>query len=413
MSREELQAALQALHHHPDGAVKKQASAWLEAWQQSLGAWSVSDAVLHDPGSGLEAQHFAAQTLRTKVQRDFEELPASAAGALRDSLVELLLRAGSAPVRTQLCLALAALAAHMPPERWAPAPGAVAWLVQRLGAEPGPAALPCLLELLTVLPQVHLFFFFADVHACHAMRRTERGLLALTHFRTGGRQQSAAGHACMHACVWRAERVYRAQCLKQEAGSYRPSVRPERRRQLAAELAAATPAALQLLSSVLAQHPGVRQRVLLAFAEWLRMSDMSPADAGALAAHSLTTAALDGLSDPEAFEGAVDATVELVYASSAGSAGEPDQAALPLVQRLVPAVLGLLPRFRACVRGAHAREGGGGEGGEVEDDDDEETAKGMARLFAEVGEAYTGLIASGTGHVIAVFLIKLDSKDRQ
>ena len=91
-----------------------------------------------------------------QVQRDFEELPAEAASALRDSLVELLLRyaAGSAPVRTQLCLAIAALAAHMPPQRWAPAGSAVAWLVQRLTKEPEQAALPCLLELLTVLPQV-------------------------------------------------------------------------------------------------------------------------------------------------------------------------------------------------------------------------------------------------------------------
>ena len=90
-----------------------------------------------------------------QVQRDFEELPAGAAASLRDSLVELLLRysAGSPPVRTQLCLAIAALAAHMPPERWAPAAGSVAWLVQRLSAEPQQAALPCLLELLTVLPQ--------------------------------------------------------------------------------------------------------------------------------------------------------------------------------------------------------------------------------------------------------------------
>ena len=67
MSREDILAALQALHHHPDGAIKKQASAWLEAWQQSLGAWSVADGVLHDPTASLEAQHFCAQTLRTKV----------------------------------------------------------------------------------------------------------------------------------------------------------------------------------------------------------------------------------------------------------------------------------------------------------------------------------------------------------
>jgi hypothetical protein len=37
-----------------------------------------------------------------------------------------------------------------------------------------------------------------------------------------------------------------------------------------------------------------------------------------------------------------------------------------------------------------------GPGGDVRDDfdDDEDTAKGMARLFAEVGEAYIFLVAS-------------------
>ena len=83
----------------------------------------------------------------------------------------------------------------------------------------------------------------------------------------------------------------------------------------------------------------MKQRVLAAFAEWLRLGEMKPADAGALAAHPLTAAALKGLGDPEAFDGACDAVVELVYVSSAGPAwGEPDQAATPLVARVVPAV---------------------------------------------------------------------------
>ena len=83
----------------------------------------------------------------------------------------------------------------------------------------------------------------------------------------------------------------------------------------------------------------MKQHVLAAFAEWLRLGEVRPADAGSLAAHPLTTAALEGLGDPEAFDGACDAVVELVYASSAGPAwGEPDQSATPLVARLVPAV---------------------------------------------------------------------------
>jgi len=90
------------------------------------------------------------------VQRDFEELPEGAAASLRDSLVELLLRfgTGSPPVRTQLCLAVAALVAHMPQQQWGPG-GSLQWLVQRLSSsESQQAALPCLLELLTILPQV-------------------------------------------------------------------------------------------------------------------------------------------------------------------------------------------------------------------------------------------------------------------
>lgn len=56
----------------------------------------------------------------------------------------------------------------------------------------------------------------------------------------------------------------------------------------------------------------------------------------------------------------------------------------------------LLPRFaraaeqgRAAALGHHAADD--------EEEEDEETAKGIARLFAEVGEAYTALIATGTG----------------
>lgn len=44
--------------------------------------------------------------------------------------------------------------------------------------------------------------------------------------------------------------------VPQEAGSYRPAVRPERRRQLIQEMEAAIPTALQLLTTVLQQHTG-------------------------------------------------------------------------------------------------------------------------------------------------------------
>ena len=71
MSRQDVLNALQALHHHPDGIVKRQAGLWLEHWQQSLEAWSISDGILHDTSFSLEAQYFCAQTLRTKVSSPF------------------------------------------------------------------------------------------------------------------------------------------------------------------------------------------------------------------------------------------------------------------------------------------------------------------------------------------------------
>lgn len=75
---------------------------------------------------------------------------------------------GPPPVRTQLCLALAAFAAHLPAENWAiagsstqiPAAGngkptgnAVLWFASRFSGVDPQSALPCILELLTVMPQ--------------------------------------------------------------------------------------------------------------------------------------------------------------------------------------------------------------------------------------------------------------------
>jgi transportin-3 len=357
----------------------------------------VCDRCLHDASSPLEVQLFAAQTLRAKVERDFEELPPGAwpgvrAGAtqtntsarslskpscvplaahcadaaacpclrappgaatsLRDSLVAALLRfaGGPASVRTVLCLALAALAAHLPGDAWG-AGGALPALAARLSAEPPERALPCLLQLLVVFPQ--------------------------------------------------------------EAGSWRPAVRPERRRAYAAELSAATPGALALLAQCAAAGAagaGVPPAALEAYAGWVRLAQGrdgggwplpgSPppppgCDAAALAAHPLTAAALDSLAEGDAFDAAVEAVSELIRATSSAAspasadADEPpppgmDPRAAPLVALLVPRVMALRPRFAAAAAA-----------------DDAEDAKGIARLFAEVGETFLELIATGAPDVLA------------
>jgi len=331
-----LLSALHALYHHEDNRVKDEADRWLEQWQQTVEAWSISDAVLHDTNSILEAQYFCAQTLRTKVQRDFDELPDHAIDGLRDSLLTLLIKysKGAPPVRTQLCLALAAMSVHVPAHRWGSG-GVITWLANKLNSVPADTALPCLLELLTVLPQ--------------------------------------------------------------EANSTKIAVRPERRRQHAQELKLSLGQAFEVLSSCLSQ-PGsrIREQVLEAFGSWLRLSGGTglPLDGAALSQHPLVTAALEGLKSSEMFHAAVDAVCELVWVTVDPESGALQPSMMPLIQVVVPAVMGLRPRFSVASRRLQAEHDGKEQDTSDEFDDDEDTAKGMARLFAEVGEAYIMLVAS-------------------
>ena len=69
-------------------------------------------------------------------------------------------------------------------------------------------------------------------------------------------------------------------------------------------------------------------------------------------------------------------------------------------------VIGLIPRFAAGSKVAQAEKDGlptdsipGADSA-----DDEDIMKGMARLFAEVGEAFTPMIASGGPHSLTFSL---------
>ena len=442
--------AIAALYHAPDDASRKAAGAWLERWQTSPQAWREADALLHDAARPMEAHYLAAQTLRTKVQHDVEELPREALPSLRDSLAGLLLAfgRGAPPVRTQLSLALASLAAALPAAEWRPsaasvasaaaaaagsglggggglgagsvmAAGPVPWLAERLGVPLLPSAAAAL-----------------DAAASDA------GLPAMLEFLT---------------------------VLPQEAESPRPALPPARRRAFAAEAAASVPAALAALESAAAGPHGEAhgEAILEAFAAWLRLSSVGGGGGGAeggregggggvaalpaplRAAPSVTAAALSSsplvaatlraLGDSEAFGAAVDAAAELVAKCCAPSSlpggggsfsGTPDPAAAPLVSLLLPAIMGLRPRFAVASRRAAAAfegleddDGGGGGGGDeyakknkhgsggeaaggsprgagasaaaaADLDDDSDAAAGMARLFAEVGEAFVEAIAA-------------------
>lgn len=107
---------INVLHNHPDVKEKDLASMWLTKFQESPFAWEVSDQLLYQ-NYNIQASYFAAQTIRKKIQRSFNELPVESHEALRDSLIAHI-RAITADTKsiiiTQLCLALADLSILIP-----------------------------------------------------------------------------------------------------------------------------------------------------------------------------------------------------------------------------------------------------------------------------------------------------------
>ena len=99
---EKVQAAF-ACQQNPSStpAQVKDANVWLEQFQGTTEAWQVADQLLalEVAGNGLltAAQIFAAQTMRTKIQYDFAELPTESHHSLRNSLLGHVVR--FAPVR--------------------------------------------------------------------------------------------------------------------------------------------------------------------------------------------------------------------------------------------------------------------------------------------------------------------------
>lgn len=144
-------------------------------------------------------------------------------------------------------------------------------------------------------------------------------------------------------------------------------------------------------------------QVLEAFGPWVRLSQgvndgaltSDPQVApSVLAQHPLTAAALEGLTydgDIEIFDAAVDAVSELVRCTIQGDPENPevDPRAAPLASVLVPMIMKHRPLFQIEAEGNVW---------------DEDLVKGFARLFAEVGEAYVALIATGAPEARRPFL---------
>jgi len=145
--------ALQALYNASDPTTKKQADDWLTKFQQTPAAWQVSDAILSRSDCPVQFRFFAAQTMRTKVQFDFYELPAESYGSLRDSLlrhIDTFRAPEHLPIHTMLAIALADLAIQMD-AAW---PNAVQMLFERFGQNPESYA--TLLEVLRMLPEENM-----------------------------------------------------------------------------------------------------------------------------------------------------------------------------------------------------------------------------------------------------------------
>lgn len=112
---EHVHAAIDVLYHQQGSQGKEEASKWLETFQQSMHAWELADTLLRsnrDP----ETVYFASQTMKTKIQFHFAELPIQTHLTLRDSLIDHMTNhsVSSNQVVSQLCLAVADLAVQCP-----------------------------------------------------------------------------------------------------------------------------------------------------------------------------------------------------------------------------------------------------------------------------------------------------------
>ena len=89
----------------------KEATVWLEQFQNTKEAWQVADQLFGTATSVRQPAaraHLRCSDIAHKIQYDWAELPAETHAALRGSLLAHVLRFGQGPqpVLTQLCLAV-------------------------------------------------------------------------------------------------------------------------------------------------------------------------------------------------------------------------------------------------------------------------------------------------------------------
>lgn len=141
-------SALATMQSNADRAQKGEAHTFLEHFQKSSEAWTLSFEILQAPTSDDQAKLFAATTLKGKIVFDFYQLPRESLPQLRDSIISLLASyaKGPKPIRTQLCVCLANVAIQM--LEWK---DVLSTVVGALGSDPNSIA--CVLEFIHVLPE--------------------------------------------------------------------------------------------------------------------------------------------------------------------------------------------------------------------------------------------------------------------
>ncbi|KAI5306411.1 Nuclear import receptor, partial [Ascosphaera atra] len=107
-------AALETMSKRVPPPEKVAAHKFLETFQKSTEAWTLSHAMLQSD-IAVEAKLFAATTLKGKIVYDLDQLPQEQVTGLRDSVLAMLSTDAKAPkpIRTQLCICLASLAIQM------------------------------------------------------------------------------------------------------------------------------------------------------------------------------------------------------------------------------------------------------------------------------------------------------------
>lgn len=131
-----------------DKEQRRTAEEWLNDFKKSVDAWYVADQILHS-SRNEQVLFFAAQTIRSKIQSSFHELPSGSHESLRNSLMEHLdnlSKSNYTSVQTQIYIALSDLMMLM--NAWEnPLPE----IIHRFTKPPD--RMSSLIEFLTILPE--------------------------------------------------------------------------------------------------------------------------------------------------------------------------------------------------------------------------------------------------------------------